>query len=190
MILDLQKGMSLDLTKKGNEKFEIALRWDANDVGEAIDVDVSAFMLVDKEGKKKLLDLTYVCFFNQLQTPCETLVLSGDSRDGSADDDDESIWVDCSKAPKEVSQINVYINIFSPKVTFKEVQSAKAIIRDENSKDIAFFDMSRDFKNENSILVCSIVKDVAGNFSLLPNGEGYVVSDLNTIVTHLHTQGV
>jgi len=190
MTLDLQKGMSLDLTKKGNEKFQIALRWDENDVGEAIDVDASAFMLVDKDGKKKLLDLAYVCFFNQLETPCETLILSGDSRDGSSEDDDESIWVDCSKAPKEISQINVYVNIFNSKVTFKEIQAAKAIIRDENCNDIAFFDMSRDFKNENSILVCSIVKDARGYFSLLPNGEGYVIRDLNTIVTHLNTEGV
>jgi stress response protein SCP2 len=98
--------------------------------------------------------------------------------------------IDCDKAPNEVSQINVYINIFKPKVTFKEVKSAKAMIRDENGKDIAFFDMSRDFRNENSILVCAIVKDSSNNWSLVPSGEGYVITDLNTIVSHLNSQGV
>jgi stress response protein SCP2 len=190
MILDLQKGMSLDLSKKGNEKFQIALKWDANDVGEAIDVDVSAFMLVESQGKKKLTELKYVCYFKQLKTPCGTLRLSEDSRDGMKDGDDESLNIDCNKAPNEVSQINVYINIFKPKVTFKEVKSAKAMIRDENGKDIAFFDMSRDFRNENSILVCAIVKDSSNNWSLVPSGEGYVITDLNTIVSHLNSQGV
>jgi len=190
MILDLQKGMSLDLTKRGDEKFEIALQWEANDVGEAIDIDVSAFMLVEIEGKKRLSDLKYVCYFKQLSTPCKTLILSGDSRDGATIGDDELLKVDCTKVPQEVSQINVYINIFKPKVTFKEIRKAKAIIRDENARDIALFDMSRDFQGENSILVCTILKDSSNNWRLLPSGEGYVISDLNTIVTHLHTQGV
>ena len=52
MTLDLQKGMSLNLTKKGNEKFKIALRWDANDVGEAIDVDFQHLCLWIKRVKK------------------------------------------------------------------------------------------------------------------------------------------
>ena len=49
--------------------------------------------------------------------------------------------------------------------------------------------MSNDFKEENSILVATIKRDGSG-WVFVADGEGYVISDLNTIVSHLSGTGV
>ena len=59
LVLDLNKGMTLDLTKAGDTKFTIGLGWEAAPVnGQDVDLDVSAFML-QGNGAMKLLEMVF-----------------------------------------------------------------------------------------------------------------------------------
>jgi stress response protein SCP2 len=188
MVLDLNKGQefNLDLTKE--TKFEIALQWGYNRTGVDMDLDVSAFLLNESAGKNKLLDMGNAVYFKNKESKDKSVRLSGDSRDGAAEKDDEVIYVDTSKIASDVSRIQIYVNIFAPKVSFREVQTALAIVRTGNTV-LATVNMSTDFQNENSILVGFISK-VNGNWTFTAGGEGYIITDLNTIVAALNKEGV
>ena len=189
MTVDLNKGgeFNLDLTKQVN--FDIALQWAYNRSGVDIDLDVSAFMLKQSGDKRKLTSTSDIVFFNNKQSACGSVKISGDSRDGASDGDDEVISINTSLIPADVAQINIYINIFAPKVTFSKVDSAKALVRTSDGRTVAQVNMSTDFQNENSLFVGSISK-VSNNWTFTAGGEGYVVEDLNTIAKALHTEGV
>ena len=190
-VLDLNKGdeFNLDLTKQVN--FDIALRWDCSNVGEDMDLDVSAFMLKQVGDKRKLTSPKDVVYFKEdfMTSTDGSVSLSGDSLDGSSDGDDEVISINTSKIASDIAQINIYVNIYSPKVSFKAVSRAQAFVRTSDGKVLAHVDMSTDFQNENSILV-GFVSKVNGNWTFTAGGEGYIIQDLNTIVKSLHTEGV
>lgn len=191
MQLDLSKGMVLDLTKAGDTKFTFGLGWDAPAVGEDVDCDVSAFMLVQDGGVFKLKEMAHVVFFNtpNLTSPCGSVRLSGDSRDGNNGDIDEEIYVDVEKIPAEVGMVAIYVNIFKPAIKFSQVKSAKAVVSNQDGTVLANFDMSAHLTDENSLLVGTLTRNGrAWNFTA--KGEGYLVQDLNTIVATLNKDGL
>lgn len=188
MQLDLSKGMSLDLTKTGNTVFTFGLSWDPSQVGEPVDIDASAFLLGTVDGKYKLQDIKNAVFFNNLSSPTGAVILSGDNRDGVGDGYDESIFIDITKLPADVSQVNVYINIFKPAISFSKVRNAKVDILDSNGRVLANFCMSEQLTDENSLLVGTVTKNGA-SWDFIARGEGYVIADLNTIVNTLNVQG-
>jgi tellurium resistance protein TerD len=189
LVLDLNKGMSLDLTKAGDTKFTIGLGWDASPVnGVDIDLDVSAFML-QGTGAMKLQAMEHAIFFNNLSSVCGSVRLSGDSKDGANGDIDEEIYVDVTKIPAEVNAIAIYVNIFKPSVTFSKVQKAKAVVSNQDGKVLARFDMSSQLTDENSLLV-GVIKRNGRAWDFIAKGEGYLVQDLNKIVAALNKEGL
>lgn len=189
LVLDLSKGMTLDLTKAGDTKFTIGLGWDAVKVnGEDIDLDVSAFML-QGNSPMKLLAMEHAIYFNNLSSADGAVRLSGDSRDGTVGDIDEEIYIDVTKIPDNVNAIAIYVNIFKPAVTFSKVQKAKAIVSNQDGKLLARFDMSSQLTDENSLLV-GVIKRNGRAWDFIAKGEGYLVQDLNTIVGALNKEGL
>lgn len=190
MVLDLSKGMSLDLTKESDTKFEFGLHWDVSTVGEDVDIDASAFMLQldSASGRHKLQDVKNAIFFNNLNSTCGSVNLSGDSRDGASEGDDEVITVDTKLIPEHITQVNIYINIFRPAISFSNVDNAGVDVRNADGKTLAVFNMSEQLTDENSLLV-GVISKLNGNWSFTARGEGYVVENLNTIVSVLHTEG-
>lgn len=188
MILDLNKGMSLDLTKAGDTKFTVGLGWDATPInGEKIDLDVSAFML--QGTPSKLLAIEHAVYFNNPSSPDCSVKLSGDSRDGANGDIDEEVYIDVTKIPESINAIAIYINIFKPETTFAKVQKAKAVVSNQDGKVLARFDMSSQLTDENSLLV-GVIKRNGRAWDFVAKGEGYLVQDLNTIVTALNKEGL
>ena len=189
LVLDLNKGMTLDLTKAGDTKFTIGLGWEAAPVnGQDVDLDVSAFML-QGNGTMKLLEMQHAIFFNNPNSTCGSVRLSGDSRDGKNGDIDEEIYVDVTKIPENVNAIAMYINIFKPQITFAKVQKAKAVVSNQDGKVLARFDMSSQLTDENSLLV-GVIKRNGRAWDFIAKGEGYLVQDLNTIVASLNKDGL
>jgi tellurium resistance protein TerD len=189
LVLDLNKGMTLDLTKAGDTKFTIGLGWEAAPVnGQDVDLDVSAFML-QGNGAMKLLEMPHAIFFNNLNSTCGSVRLSGDSRDGKNGDIDEEIYVDVTKIPENINAIAMYINIFKPQITFSKVQKAKAVVSNQDGKVLARFDMSSQLTDENSLLV-GVIKRNGRAWDFIAKGEGYLVQDLNTIVASLNKDGL
>lgn len=189
LVLDLNKGMTLDLTKSGDTKFTIGLGWEAAPVnGQDVDLDVSAFML-QGNGAMKLLEMSHAIYFNKPNSTCGSVRLSGDSRDGKNGDIDEEIYVDVTKIPENINAIAMYINIFKPQITFSKVQAAKAVVSNQDGKVLARFDMSSQLTDENSLLV-GIIKRNGRAWDFIAKGEGYLVQDLNTIVASLNKDGL
>lgn len=189
MELDLNKGMSLDLTKAGDTKFTIGLGWKAAPInGVDVDLDVSAFML-QGSSPFKLQEMQHAIYFNNPSSSCASVRLSGDSRDGANGDIDEEIYIDVEKIPANVNVVAIYVNIFKPDVTFARVQEAKAIVSNQDGKVLAKFDMSSHLTDENSLLV-GLIKRNGRAWDFIAKGEGYLVKDLNTIVGSLNKEGI
>lgn len=189
IVLDLNKGMTLDLTKAGDTKFTFGLGWKAAPInGQEVDLDVSAFML-QGTSPMKLQAMEHAIFFNNLSSTDGSVRLSGDSRDGKDKEIDEEIYVDVTKIPENVNAIAVYINIFKPAITFSKVQEAKAVVSNQDGKVLARFDMSSQLTDENSLLV-GIIKRNGRAWDFIAKGEGYTVTDLNTIVASLNKEGL
>ena len=189
IVLDLNKGMTLDLTKAGDTKFTFGLGWKAAPInGQDVDLDVSAFML-QGTSPMKLQSMEHAIFFNNTASADGSVRLSGDSRDGANGDIDEEIYVDVTKIPENVNAIAIYVNIFKPAITFSKVQEAKAVVSNQDGKVLARFDMSSQLTDENSLLV-GIIKRNGRAWDFIAKGEGYTVIDLNTIVASLNKEGL
>ena len=189
IVLDLNKGMTLDLTKAGDTKFTFGLGWKAAPInGQDVDLDVSAFML-QGTSPMKLQSMEHAIFFNNPTSSDGSVRLSGDSRDGANGDIDEEIYVDVTKIPENVNAIAIYVNIFKPAITFSKVQEAKAVVSNQDGKVLARFDMSSQLTDENSLLV-GIIKRNGRAWDFIAKGEGYLVQDLNTIVGALNKEGL
>lgn len=191
MKLDLTKGMKLDLSKNANTVFEFGLAWKPAETGAKIDVDASAFLLKSADGKNKLLDMADAIYFRNRVSNNSAVTLSEDNQDGvnkSGQKYDETIKVDTSKIPSDISQVNIYINIFKPTVTFGKIKDCFVDVVDVDGVIIANFNMSEQLRDENSLLVGTLSKSgSAWNFTA--KGEGYVVTDLNDVVQSLNQEG-
>lgn len=189
LVLDLNKGMTLDLTKAGDTKFTFGLGWKAAPInGQEVDLDVSAFML-QGTSPMKLQAMEHAIYFNNPSSVDGSVRLSGDSRDGANGDIDEEIYVDVTKIPANVNAIAIYVNIFKPSITFSKVQEAKAVVSNQDGKVLARFDMSSQLTDENSLLV-GVIKRNGRAWDFIAKGEGYSVTDLNTIVAALNKEGL
>lgn len=190
MTLDLNKGMSLDLTKAGDSKFTIGLSWDAKPYnGQSIDIDASAFLLTESGNVSKLTDIGNAVYFNNLTSVCGSVNLSGDSRDGASSGIDEQIDIDVTKIPAGINVVAMYINIFKPAITFSKVQGAKVEVFNQDGKSLCKFDMTSQLTDENSLLV-GVIKRNGRAWDFIAKGEGYVVADLNAIVSSLNKDGL
>ena len=189
LVLDLNKGMTLDLTKAGDTKFTIGLGWEAAPInGQEVDLDVSSFML-QGTGAMKLQAMEHAIYFNNMSSPCGSVRLSGDSKDGKDKEIDEEIYVDVTKIPDNINAVAIYVNIFKPQITFSKVQKAKAVVSNQDGKVLARFDMSSQLTDENSLLV-GVIKRNGRAWDFIAKGEGYLVQDLNTIVAALNKEGL
>lgn len=124
--------------------------------------------------------------------PSGSVKLSPDNTDGVNKADqkyDETLTVDTSKIPTDISKVNIYINIFKPTVTFGKIKDCFVDVVDADGVIIANFNMSEQLRDENSLLVGTLSKSgSAWNFTA--KGEGYVIIDLNDIVqSYLNQEG-
>ncbi|SFC90823.1 tellurium resistance protein TerD [Flexibacter flexilis DSM 6793] len=109
MAIQLQKGSSLNLTKKepALKKIMIGLGWELKQ-GAQLDLDASVFM-VGANGK--LPSDEYLIFYNNLKSPDGSVQHTGDNRTGLGDEDDEMILVNLPLVSQNVTEILVVATI-------------------------------------------------------------------------------
>lgn len=153
--ISLVKGQKVDLTKTNPtvNKFRVGLGWNPQvSVGGAFDLDVSAFIL-GTDGKR-LTDKHFV-YFNNLKSPNESVVHTGDNLTGEGDNDDESLIVDFSKVEAEANEIVFVVTIYdadSRKQVFGQVGNAYIrILNDADGSEIMKYDLSEDFSIETAV---------------------------------------
>lgn len=132
--LNLDKGMSLDLTKK-LKNVRVGLGWSAGN-GKGFDLDASALLL---NSRGLVNDPQDVIYYNQQDTGRGVCSL-GDNRVGSnqnvGDEDDETIMVDLAKVPSNVDTILFIVTIHQAREkgqNFGMVKNAYIRIVDEDT---------------------------------------------------------
>lgn len=180
--LDLDKGVVLDLTKRepGLKNIIFAAGWDANTSYPEFDLDVSAFLL-NANGKITAAD--DIIYFKHLNA--QGITMSGDSRTGDGDGDDETIAINLEQIPDKYASIVFTINIYEAAVrkqTFGMVKNSycRLLNADENNKELCRFRLKDDYGSYTAVIVAQLKRD-SGEWNFVTVGDGKVVSDLNGI---------
>ena len=167
MAVNLQKGQRVSLDK-GTKMALIGLGWDSNkyDGGFDFDLDASAFLL-NANGKVPS-DEDFI-FYNNPVSRNEAVRTMGDDTTGggSAEGDDEQIFIDFSKLPPEIEKIAITVTIHEAEArrqNFGQVSNAYVrVLKIENESDtqgetMIQFDLEEEFSIETSLVVCEIYK--------------------------------
>jgi tellurium resistance protein TerD len=156
MAVSLQKGgnVSLEKVAPGMSKCLLGLGWDSRATdGADFDLDASVFMLT-AEGKVKS-DKGFI-FFNNLVSECKSVEHTGDNLTGEGDGDDESVKVNLSQVPSDITKIVVAVTIHeaeSRNQNFGQVSNAFMRIVDDSTKaEVARYDLSEDYSTETALI--------------------------------------
>jgi tellurium resistance protein TerZ len=147
MTVTLSKGQKVSLRKHNGGTLttvRMGLGWDAVKKrglfgmrAQSIDLDASA-LLFDTAGN--LVDQVW---FRQLTSRDGSVRHTGDNRTGAGDGDDESIQVDLTRVPGEVSTLVFTVNSFTGQ-DFSQIENAFCRLVDEtgNGAEIAKYNLS------------------------------------------------
>lgn len=176
MALSLQKGgnLSLDKVAPGLTEVLVGLGWDprATD-GQEFDLDASAF-LVNASGK--IRNETDFIFYNQKESPCKSVLHTGDNRTGEGEGDDESLIVNLPKVPADVDKIVFVVTIHDAearKQNFGQVGGAFIrIVNQAGGAELVRFDLAEDAATETAMVFAELYRN-AGEWKFRAVGQGY-----------------
>ncbi len=148
MALTLVKGQKISLEKEGGSglaRVAMGLGWDAAKKkglmgffagSQEIDLDATCIMF---DAAKNIVD---VVWFRQLTSKDGSIRHSGDNRTGAGDGDDETISVDLSRVPANVTTLIFTINSFTGQ-TFDQIENAFCrLVNLANNQEIAKYTLS------------------------------------------------
>ena len=175
--LSLSKGATLSLSKTepGLNNILVGLGWDTNryDGGFDFDLDASVFML-GENGRVPSND--EFIFYGQKEHKTGSVIHAGDNRTGQGDGDDETIKINLSTVPSNISKIVFTATIHEAQArrqNFGQVSNAYIrIINEDNGNEICRFDLGEDFSVENSVNVGEIYR-YNGEWKFRAVGAGY-----------------
>ena len=176
MALSLQKGGNLSLSKADPSltKVLIGLGWDErNTDGSAFDLDASAFLLT-ASGKVRG-DADFI-FYNQLKSIDGSVEHTGDNRTGQGDGDDESVKVDLSKVPAEITKIVFTVTIHDAdarRQNFGQVANACIrVVNDATGTEIVRYDLAEDYSTETAMVLGELYRHHS-EWKFRAVGQGY-----------------
>ncbi|WP_326944830.1 TerD family protein [Amycolatopsis sp. NBC_01307] len=165
MTVTLSKGERVSLTKADGgtlTQVRMGLGWDAmkkrglfGSRSQTIDLDASA-LLFDVGGR--LVDQVW---FKQLTSTDGAVRHTGDNVTGDGDGDDESIRVDLTKVPGQVTAIVFTVNSFTGQ-DFSQIENAYCRLVDESDEgEIARYDLSGSGRHTAQIMA-KLTRDRSG----------------------------
>lgn len=176
MGVSLQKGgnVSLDKVAPGMTKLLIGLGWDERSTdGVEFDLDASIFLL--KSDGKVRGDNDFI-FYNKLTSDCGSIEHQGDNRTGAGEGDDESVKVNLSSVPQEVSKVSVVVTIHDAQArnqNFGQVTNAFIrLVNDETNEEVARYDLSEDYSIETAMIFGDVYRH-SGEWKFKAIGQGY-----------------
>lgn len=153
--INLQKGQKVDLTKTNPNvaKFRVGLGWNPNTaVGGSFDIDVSAFILGD-DGKR--LSDNHFIFYNNLKSPNDAVVHTGDNTTGEGEGDDETLIVDFSKIEDTATEVVFVVTIHdagTKNQNFGQISGSYIrIMNDADGSEIMKYDLNEDASIETAM---------------------------------------
>ena len=176
MAISLTKGGNVSLTKEapGVTKTTVGLGWNPRVTdGQAFDLDAIAF-LVGENGKVRA-DNDFI-FFNNLTSSDGSVKHNGDNRTGDGDGDDETLSVDLSKVPADVSKVIFAVTIYDGQTrnqNFGQVGNAYIrVINDAGGSEIARYDLSEDSSTETAMIFGELYKN-GSEWKFRAIGQGF-----------------
>lgn len=151
MAINLQKGQRENINAP---RFTIGLGWDTNEssTGTAFDLDASVFIL--GENKKVISDAHFI-FYNNLNSPDNAVIHTGDNLTGDGDGDDEQIKIDLTKINPTVKEICIVVTIHEAetrKQNFGQVRNSYIrIVDDSNNVELVKYELDEDFSIETAV---------------------------------------
>ncbi|WP_281324341.1 TerD family protein [Flavobacterium sp. IMCC34518] len=151
MAINLQKGQRENINAP---KFTIGLGWDTNSssTGSGFDLDASVFILGEN---KKLVSDEHFVFFNNLKSPDDSVIHTGDNLTGDGDGDDEQIKIDLTKINSAVKEICIVVTIHEAearKQNFGQVRNSFIrIVDDSNNIELVKYELEEDFSIETAV---------------------------------------
>ena len=172
MAINLQKGQRESIKAP---KFTIGLGWDTNNTstGSEFDLDASAFILGEN---KKILSDKHFIFYNNLKSPNEAVIHTGDNRTGEGEGDDEQIIVDLSKIECETSEICIVVTIHEADTrgqNFGQVRNSFIrIFSTDSGEELLKYELEEDFSIETAAVFGELYKNGA-EWKFNAIGSGY-----------------
>lgn len=151
MAINLQKGQRENINAP---KFTIGLGWDTNNstTGSSFDLDASVFILGDN---RKILSDAHFVFYNNLKSPDDAVIHTGDNLTGDGDGDDEQVKIDLTKINPAVKEICVVVTIHDAvdrKQNFGQVRNSFIrIVDDSNNAEMVKYELEEDFSIETAV---------------------------------------
>jgi tellurium resistance protein TerD len=165
------QGISLEKTSPGLTQVRVGLGWDENVGGQDFDLDASAFLL---QASGKVKTDAYFVFYNQLKTPEESVVHSGDDLTGGGDGDCEVLMVDLDQVPSDVERIVFTVSIYQGEERRQNFgQVANAYIRlldDITGWEVARYDLADQASQDTAMVFGELVR-ARGSWDFRAVGE-------------------
>lgn len=150
MAINLEKGQRQSIDAP---RFIVGLGWDSNNsnTGEAFDLDASVF-LVGANGK--VISDNHFVYYNNLKSPDEAVIHTGDNLTGDGDGDDEKIQVDLSKISADVNEICFVVTIHhadTRRQNFGQVRNSFIRVIDQSNTELVKYELDEDFSIETAV---------------------------------------
>ena len=150
MAINLEKGQRQNIDVP---KFTVGLGWDSNSssTGESFDLDASVFI---NNGSGKIVSDQHFIFYNNLKSPDNAVVHTGDNLTGDGDGDDEKIQIDLSKISSEVNEICFVVTIHhadTRRQNFGQVRNSFIRILDQANVELVKYELDEDFSIETAV---------------------------------------
>lgn len=150
MAINLEKGQRQTIAAP---KFIVGLGWDSNssNTGEAFDLDASVF-LVGANGK--VISDNHFVYYNNLKSPDESVIHTGDNLTGDGEGDDEKIEVDLSKISADVNEICFVVTIHhadNRRQNFGQVRNSFIRVIDQSNTELVKYELDEDFSIETAV---------------------------------------
>jgi tellurium resistance protein TerD len=150
MAINLEKGQRQSIDAP---KFTVGLGWDSNSssTGESFDLDASIF-LIGANGK--IPSDNHFVYYNNLKSPDQAVIHTGDNLTGAGDGDDEKIQIDLSKIAPEVNEISFVVTIHhadTRRQNFGQIRNSFIRILDQSNVELVKYELDEDFSIETAV---------------------------------------
>ncbi|MCV9931559.1 TerD family protein [Flavobacterium sp. LS1R47] len=150
MAINLEKGQRQSIDAP---KFTVGLGWDSNSssTGEGFDLDASIF-LIGANGK--IPSDNHFVYYNNLKSPDQAVIHTGDNLTGAGDGDDEKIQIDLSKIAPEVNEISFVVTIHhadTRRQNFGQIRNSFIRIVDQSNVELVKYELDEDFSIETAV---------------------------------------
>ncbi|MEE1801352.1 TerD family protein [Streptomyces sp. NPDC101062] len=176
MGVSLAKGGNVSLSKEapGLTAVLVALGWDVRTTtGADHDLDASALLC---DGSGKVVSDQHFVFYNNLKSPDGSVEHTGDNLTGEGDGDDETVKVDLSAVPADISKIVFPVSIHDAESrgqSFGQVRNAYIrVVNQAGGAELARYDLSEDASTETAMVFGELYRHGA-EWKFRAIGQGY-----------------